>query len=122
MIHSEDKQRTLPTLVAFVNEQCKKERQIDGSLVDGYGVDAGMTEAVRDFIQKPELRPSIMSKASPYYLPIMRLVIYFGEAYLGREGKRVEMLLKSSWPERRFKDEYQIRHGIIQQFLKFVPS
>ena len=108
------------SLVDFVNLNCGKQRQPNGHLQEQVGVDPQMAVVVETFMTKPDLRSELLSKAKGLYAQAMQMIHNFGEPYLQQEIRRLQILLKSTWPSRMLQDQNQILLNVLNQFALFL--
>lgn len=108
------------SLVNFTNVNCGKQRQSNGHLQKQVGVDPQMTPTVKAFMTTPDLRSELLSKAEGIYAQVMQMIINFGEIHFQQEIRRLQILLKSSWPSRSLQDQNQILLNVLNQFEPFL--
>lgn len=108
------------SLVSFTNVNCDKQRQSNGHLQKQVGVDPLMTPTVEAFMTTPDLRPELLAKAKGTYAQIMQMIIHFGETHFRQEIRRLQILLKSSWPPRSLQDQNQNLLNVLTQFEPFL--
>lgn len=123
--------RDLPSFIRFINEHAKTNVDENTTPDLNIGVIPSLETYVKKFMEDPE-KAAILKKneneiqnvpgeSTKYYLEIMKLIVSEGVGFVGKEIKRLQVLLKDSSSLTRSKFVlFTTRSNILKVFQKYI--